>query len=61
MGPASYDVVISGAGPAGCAAAITLADYAPDLRICLIDAGHGGECNEPVTAVKIEYQAVSFS
>ena len=42
MGPASYDVVISGAGPAGCAAAITLADYAPDLRICLIDAGHGG-------------------
>src|SRR4051794_28056144 len=38
---AAFDVVIAGAGAAGCAAAITLSHYAPDLRICVIDAGHG--------------------
>jgi 2-polyprenyl-6-methoxyphenol hydroxylase-like FAD-dependent oxidoreductase len=31
------DIVIAGAGPAGCAAAISLAQFAPDLRVCLID------------------------
>lgn len=43
MDAACYDAVILGAGPAGCAAAITLADHAPDLRVCLIDAGLGGK------------------
>jgi len=31
------DVLIAGAGPAGCAAAISLAQFAPDLRVCLVD------------------------
>jgi 2-polyprenyl-6-methoxyphenol hydroxylase-like FAD-dependent oxidoreductase len=37
-----FDVVIAGAGPAGCAAAISLADFAPELRVCLIDPGLRG-------------------
>jgi flavin-dependent dehydrogenase len=32
-----FDVVIAGAGPAGCATAISLADFAPELRVCLVD------------------------
>jgi flavin-dependent dehydrogenase len=36
--PADFDVAIAGAGPAGCATAISLADHAPDLRVCLVDA-----------------------
>lgn len=32
------DVLIAGAGPAGCAAAVSLAQFAPDLRIVLADA-----------------------
>jgi flavin-dependent dehydrogenase len=32
------DVLIVGAGPAGCAAAISLADFAPELNVCLVDA-----------------------
>ena len=35
---AGFDVLIAGAGPAGCAAAISLADFAPRLRVGLIDA-----------------------
>jgi flavin-dependent dehydrogenase len=35
---AGFDVLIAGAGPAGCAAAISLADFAPKLRVGLIDA-----------------------
>ena len=31
------DVLIAGAGPAGCAAAISFAQFAPDLRVALID------------------------
>jgi NADPH-dependent 2,4-dienoyl-CoA reductase/sulfur reductase-like enzyme len=31
------DVLIAGAGPAGCAAAISLAQFAPDLRVALVD------------------------
>ena len=34
-----FDIIIAGAGPAGCAAAISLADFAPNLRVCLIDPG----------------------
>jgi len=34
-----FDVVIAGAGPAGCASAISLADFAPELRVCLVDGG----------------------
>ncbi|MEA2873270.1 MAG: hypothetical protein QOH67_3246 [Hyphomicrobiales bacterium] len=35
---AGFDVLIAGAGPAGCAAAISLGDFAPKLRVGLIDA-----------------------
>lgn len=35
---ADFDVLIAGAGPAGCATAISLADFAPKLRVGLIDA-----------------------
>ena len=35
---ADVDVLIVGAGPAGCAAAISLADFAPELNVCLVDA-----------------------
>lgn len=38
-----FDVLIAGAGPAGCAAAISLADFAPELRICLA-APESGLC-----------------
>ena len=34
---ADFDVLIAGAGPAGCATALSLADFAPDLRVGLID------------------------
>src|SRR5262252_4671177 len=33
-----FDVFIAGAGPAGCAAAISLNDFAPELNVCLADA-----------------------
>lgn len=36
---ADFDVLIAGAGPAGCATAISLADFAPTLTTCLLDAG----------------------
>jgi 2-polyprenyl-6-methoxyphenol hydroxylase-like FAD-dependent oxidoreductase len=35
--PTEVDVLIAGAGPAGCAAAISLAQFAPDLRVGLVD------------------------
>lgn len=35
---ADFDVLIAGAGPAGCASAISLADFAPALSVCLVDA-----------------------
>jgi flavin-dependent dehydrogenase len=35
---AEFDVLIAGAGPAGAAAAISLADFAPELRVCIADA-----------------------
>lgn len=38
IGP-GFDVFIAGAGPAGSATAISLAAVAPNLRICLADAG----------------------
>jgi flavin-dependent dehydrogenase len=34
---ADFDVLIAGTGPAGCATAISLADFAPELRVGLID------------------------
>jgi len=39
---ADFDVLIAGAGPAGCATALSLADFAPDLRVGLIDGGPVG-------------------
>jgi 2-polyprenyl-6-methoxyphenol hydroxylase-like FAD-dependent oxidoreductase len=33
-----FDVLIAGAGPAGAATAISLADFAPELRVCIVDA-----------------------
>ncbi len=33
-----FDVLIAGAGPAGAATAISLADFAPELRVCIADA-----------------------
>jgi 2-polyprenyl-6-methoxyphenol hydroxylase-like FAD-dependent oxidoreductase len=40
---AGFDVLIAGAGPAGCATALSLADFAPDLRVGLLGAGIGDE------------------
>lgn len=40
---AEFDVLIAGAGPAGCATAVSLADFAPDLRVGLVDARAGGQ------------------
>lgn len=42
---ADFDVLIAGAGPAGCATALSLADFAPDLRVCLVDPGACGKPN----------------
>jgi flavin-dependent dehydrogenase len=39
---ADFDVTIVGAGPAGCATAISLADFAPELSVCLIDGATAG-------------------
>jgi flavin-dependent dehydrogenase len=38
------DVLVAGAGPAGCAAAISLAQFAPSLRVCLVD---GADADAP--------------
>jgi 2-polyprenyl-6-methoxyphenol hydroxylase-like FAD-dependent oxidoreductase len=35
---ADFDVLIAGAGPAGAATAISLADFAPELLVCIADA-----------------------
>jgi 2-polyprenyl-6-methoxyphenol hydroxylase-like FAD-dependent oxidoreductase len=32
-----FDVLIAGAGPAGAATAVSLADFAPELRVCIAD------------------------
>lgn len=32
----TFDVAIVGAGPAGCAAAISIGDFAPELSLCLV-------------------------
>jgi 2-polyprenyl-6-methoxyphenol hydroxylase-like FAD-dependent oxidoreductase len=39
---AEFDVLIAGAGPAGCATALSLAAFAPELRVGLIGAGRDG-------------------
>jgi 2-polyprenyl-6-methoxyphenol hydroxylase-like FAD-dependent oxidoreductase len=39
---ADFDVLIAGGGPAGCAAALSLADFAPRLRVGLIAPGETG-------------------
>lgn len=36
------DVLIAGAGPAGCAAAVSLAQFAPSLSVCLVDGADAG-------------------
>lgn len=56
---APFDVLIAGAGPAGASAAIALAQVAPDLRICLVDAPSDprprlGEILSPVIAPILE-------
>jgi len=40
---ANFDVLIAGAGPAGCATALSLATFAPELRVALVDASRSGE------------------
>jgi flavin-dependent dehydrogenase len=45
---ADFDVLIAGAGPAGCAGAISLADFAPGLSVCLVDAPQGFRIGETV-------------
>src|SRR5262249_2801768 len=37
-----FDVLIAGAGPAGCATALSLASFAPRLRVGLIDGAKTG-------------------
>ena len=37
MGPGSYDVIVVGAGPAGCAAAAAVARAAPALSVLVVD------------------------
>jgi 2-polyprenyl-6-methoxyphenol hydroxylase-like FAD-dependent oxidoreductase len=54
------DVLIAGAGPAGCTAAISLAQFAPDLRVCLIDradayAPHIGETVPPAIKPMLDH------
>jgi flavin-dependent dehydrogenase len=58
------DVLIAGAGPAGCAAAISLAQFAPDLRVCLVDGGgadamHVGETVPPVIRPMLDHLALA--
>lgn len=40
---ADFDVLIAGAGPAGCATALSLAAFAPELRVGLVVAAGNGE------------------
>ncbi len=40
---ANFDVLIAGSGPAGCATALSLASFAPRLRVGLVDASRPGE------------------
>jgi 2-polyprenyl-6-methoxyphenol hydroxylase-like FAD-dependent oxidoreductase len=40
---ANFDVLIAGAGPAGCAAALSLADFASELRVGLVDPVRSSE------------------
>ncbi len=40
---ADFDVLIAGAGPAGCATALSLASFAPELRVGLVDAATPGQ------------------
>jgi 2-polyprenyl-6-methoxyphenol hydroxylase-like FAD-dependent oxidoreductase len=35
---ADFDVLIAGSGPAGAATAISLSEFAPALRVCIVDA-----------------------
>jgi len=39
---ANFDVLIAGAGPAGCATALSLANFAPELQVGLVDASVAG-------------------
>lgn len=57
------DVLVAGAGPAGCAAAISLAQFAPDLRVCLVDgatadAARIGETVPPPIKPMLEHLAL---
>jgi flavin-dependent dehydrogenase len=38
----SFDVLIAGAGPAGCATALSLADFAPNFQVGLVDGSTAG-------------------
>jgi flavin-dependent dehydrogenase len=57
------DVLVAGAGPAGCAAAISLAQFAPDLRVCLVDGAAAaapriGETVPPPIRTMLEHLGV---
>jgi 2-polyprenyl-6-methoxyphenol hydroxylase-like FAD-dependent oxidoreductase len=57
---ADFDVLIAGAGPAGCTAAISLAQFAPTLRVCLVDGPpaqptHIGETVPPAIRPMLEH------
>jgi len=60
---ADFDVLIAGAGPAGAATAISLGEFAPDLRVALIDAPpldglRVGETLPPQTKTVLEHLKV---
>jgi flavin-dependent dehydrogenase len=38
----NFDVLIAGAGPAGCATALSLRSFVPELTVCLVDASVAG-------------------
>ena len=40
---ADFDVLIAGAGPAGCSTALSLAAFAPEMRVALVDASEDDE------------------
>ena len=63
---ADFDVLIAGAGPAGAATAISLADFAPELRVCIADlpAADGLRVGETVPeklalALDLEREAIN--
>ncbi|HEX4860626.1 MAG TPA: tryptophan 7-halogenase [Rhizomicrobium sp.] len=59
----TFDVLIAGGGPAGCAAAIALREHAPELSVCIADAPRGdatalGETLPPPVAAMLRQLGV---